>query len=340
MKEQLEAIRQKALNELENAASIQNIEAVRIKFLGKKGELTGILKQMGKLSAEERPVVGQLANVIRSEIEAKIEEDSKAIAQKLQAEKLKAEKIDVTLPGKAKVLGSRHPLTVVLDDIKDIFIGMGFDIVDGPEVEKDYYNFEALNIPKDHPARDTQDTFYINENIVLRTQTSPVQVRVMEKQQPPIRIISPGRVFRSDAVDATHSPLFHQIEGLVVDKGVSFADLKGTLEIFIKQLYGEDSVVRFRPHHFPFTEPSAEVDVQCFNCHGAGCPLCKGEGWIEILGCGMVHPKVLETCNIDPEVYSGFAFGLGLERIAMRRYNINDLRLFFENDVRFLKQFD
>ncbi|HIU49458.1 MAG TPA: phenylalanine--tRNA ligase subunit alpha [Candidatus Limousia pullorum] len=340
MKEQLEAIRQKALNELENAASIQDIEAVRIKFLGKKGELTGILKQMGKLSAEERPVVGQLANVIRSEIEAKIEEDSKAIAQKLQAEKLKAEKIDVTLPGKAKVLGSRHPLTVVLDDIKDIFIGMGFDIVDGPEVEKDYYNFEALNIPKDHPARDTQDTFYINENIVLRTQTSPVQVRVMEKQQPPIRIISPGRVFRSDAVDATHSPLFHQIEGLVVDKGVSFADLKGTLEIFIKQLYGEDSVVRFRPHHFPFTEPSAEVDVQCFNCHGAGCPLCKGEGWIEILGCGMVHPKVLETCNIDPEVYSGFAFGLGLERIAMRRYNINDLRLFFENDVRFLKQFD
>lgn len=340
MKEQLEAIRQKALNELENAASIQDIEAVRIKFLGKKGELTGILKQMGKLSAEERPVVGQLANVIRSEIEAKIEEDSKSIAQKLQAEKLKAEKIDVTLPGKAKVLGSRHPLTVVLDDIKDIFIGMGFDIVDGPEVEKDYYNFEALNIPKDHPARDTQDTFYINENIVLRTQTSPVQVRVMEKQQPPIRIISPGRVFRSDAVDATHSPLFHQIEGLVVDKGVSFADLKGTLEIFIKQLYGEDSVVRFRPHHFPFTEPSAEVDVQCFNCHGAGCPLCKGEGWIEILGCGMVHPKVLKTCNIDPEVYSGFAFGLGLERIAMRRYNINDLRLFFENDVRFLKQFD
>ena len=340
MKEQLEAIRQKALNELENAASIQDIEAVRIKFLGKKGELTGILKQMGKLSAEERPVVGQLANVIRSEIEAKIEEDSKSIARKLQAEKLKAEKIDVTLPGKAKVLGSRHPLTVVLDDIKDIFIGMGFDIVDGPEVEKDYYNFEALNIPKDHPARDTQDTFYINENIVLRTQASPVQVRVMEKQQPPIRIISPGRVFRSDAVDATHSPLFHQIEGLVVDKGVSFADLKGTLEIFIKQLYGEDSVVRFRPHHFPFTEPSAEVDVQCFNCHGAGCPLCKGEGWIEILGCGMVHPKVLETCNIDPEVYSGFAFGLGLERIAMRRYNINDLRLFFENDVRFLKQFD
>ena len=340
MKEQLEAIRQKALNELENAASIQDIEAVRIKFLGKKGELTGILKQMGKLSAEERPVVGQLANVIRSEIEAKIEEDSKSIARKLQAEKLKAEKIDVTLPGKAKVLGSRHPLTVVLDDIKDIFIGMGFDIVDGPEVEKDYYNFEALNIPKDHPARDTQDTFYINENIVLRTQTSPVQVRVMEKQQPPIRIISPGRVFRSDAVDATHSPLFHQIEGLVVDKGVSFADLKGTLEIFIKQLYGEDSVVRFRPHHFPFTEPSAEVDVQCFNCHGEGCPLCKGEGWIEILGCGMVHPKVLETCNIDPEVYSGFAFGLGLERIAMRRYNINDLRLFFENDVRFLKQFD
>ena len=339
MKEQLEAIRQKALNELENTASIQDIEAVRIKFLGKKGELTGILKQMGKLSAEERPVVGQLANVIRSEIEAKIEEDSKSIAQKLQAEKLKAEKIDVTLPGQAKVLGSRHPLTVVLDDIKDIFIGMGFGIVDGPEVEKDYYNFEALNIPKDHPARDTQDTFYINENIVLRTQTSPVQVRVMEKQQPPIRIISPGRVFRSDAVDATHSPLFHQIEGLVVDKGVSFADLKGTLEIFIKQLYGEDSVVRFRPHHFPFTEPSAEVDVQCFNCHGAGCPLCKGEGWIEILGCGMVHPHVLEMCGIDPKEYSGFAFGVGLERIALLKYEIDDMRLLYENDIRFLKQF-
>ena len=340
MKEQLEAIRQKALNELENAASIQEIEAVRIKLLGKKGELTGILKQMGKLSAEERPVVGQLANVIRSEIEAKIEEDSKAIAQKLQAEKLKAEKIDVTLPGKAKVLGSRHPLTVVLDDIKDIFIGMGFDIVDGPEVEKDYYNFEALNIPKDHPARDTQDTFYINENIVLRTQTSPVQVRVMEKQQPPIRIISPGRVFRSDSVDATHSPLFHQIDGLVVDKIVSFAYLKGTLELFINQLYGENRIVRFRLQHLPVPDHFAEFYVQCFNCHGAGCPLCKGEGWIEILGGGMVHPKVLETCNIDPEVYSGFAFGLGLERIAMRRYNINDLRLFFENDVRFLKQFD
>jgi phenylalanyl-tRNA synthetase alpha chain len=243
------------------------------------------------------------------------------------------------MPGAHGELGAKHPLTVVLDEIKEIFIGMGFDIVEGPEVEYDYYNFEALNIPKDHPARDTQDTFYITDNILLRTQTSPVQVRVMEKQKPPIRIISPGRVYRSDAVDATHSPLFHQIEGLVVDKGITMADLKGTLEAFVKRLYGEDSVVRFRPHHFPFTEPSAEVDVQCFSCHGKGCRLCKGEGWIEILGCGMVHPKVLSNCGIDPEEYSGFALGMGLERVVMRRYQIDDLRMFYENDVRFLKQF-
>ena len=243
------------------------------------------------------------------------------------------------MPGTPCAMGHKHPLTIVLDEIKEVFIGMGFDIVDGPEVETDYYNFEALNTPKNHPARDTQDTFYINENVVLRTQTSPVQIRTMEKQEPPIRIISPGRVYRSDAVDATHSPLFHQIEGLVVDKNITFADLKGTLETFVKRLYGEDSVVRFRPHHFPFTEPSAEVDVQCFNCHGEGCRLCKNEGWIEILGCGMVHPQVLRNCNIDPEEYSGFAFGLGLERVTMRRYNIDDLRLFYENDVRFLKQF-
>ena len=245
----------------------------------------------------------------------------------------------MTLPAKKNNVGHRHPNTIALEEVERIFTGMGYEVVEGPEVEYDYYNFEALNIPANHPAKDEQDTFYINDNIVLRTQTSPVQIRVMEKQKPPIRIISPGRVYRSDAVDATHSPLFHQIEGLVVDKGITFADLKGTLETFVKRLYGEDSVVRFRPHHFPFTEPSAEVDVQCFNCKGAGCRLCKNEGWIEILGCGMVHPKVLENCNIDPEEYTGFALGLGLERVAMRRYNIDDMRLFYENDVRFLSQF-
>ena len=340
MKQQLEEIRAKANDALQKATDLKTIEDLRITFLGKKGELTAILKQMGKLSAEERPVIGQLANRVRADIEEHIEKRVTELKNEELTKKLKDEEIDVTLPGKARVIGSRHPLTVVLDEIKDIFVGMGFDIVDGPEVETDYYNFEALNIPKNHPARDTQDTFYISENTLLRTQTSPVQVRVMEKTQPPIRIISPGRVYRSDAVDATHSPLFHQIEGLVVDKGVTFAELKGTLETFVKRLYGEDSVVRFRPHHFPFTEPSAELDTQCFNCHGKGCPLCKGEGWIEILGCGMVHPKVLKNCGIDPEVYSGFAFGLGLERIAMRRYGIDDLRLFFENDVRFLEQFD
>ena len=339
MKEQLENIRQQAQEELAKASSKQELEALRVKYLGKKGELTAILKQMGKLSPEERPVIGQLANEVRENITQLLESAQADIKTKERNAKLAAEKLDVTLPGKKPELGSKHPLSIVLDEIKEIFVGMGFDIVDGPEVEYDYYNFEALNIPKDHPARDTQDTFYINDNIVLRTQTSPVQIRVMEKQKPPIRIISPGRVYRSDAVDATHSPLFHQIEGLVVDKGITFADLKGTLETFVKRLYGEDSVVRFRPHHFPFTEPSAEVDVQCFNCKGAGCRLCKNEGWIEILGCGMVHPKVLENCNIDPEEYTGFALGLGLERVAMRRYNIDDMRLFYENDVRFLSQF-
>ncbi len=339
MKNQLESIRQAAKDALEHVSLIQDLEQLRIQYLGKKGKLTAILKQMGKLSPEERPQVGQMANEVRTYIEGAIESKKAQLEQKKQQEQLKAEKIDVTLPGKKITLGAKHPLSIVLDEIKEIFVGMGFEIVEGPEVEYDYYNFEALNIPKDHPARDTQDTFYINDNILLRTQTSPVQVRVMEKQKPPIRVISPGRVYRSDAVDATHSPLFHQIEGLVVDKGITFADLKGTLEIFVRRLYGEDSVVRFRPHHFPFTEPSAEVDVQCFSCHGEGCRLCKGEGWIEILGCGMVHPKVLANCGIDPEVYSGFALGLGLERVAMRRYGIDDMRLFFENDVRFLKQF-
>ena len=339
MKQQLEEIKSRAAAALANAKLPQEIDELRVRFLGKKGELTGILKQMGKLSPEERPVIGQLANEVRSWIETDIETRLTEIKASQMAARLESEKLDVTLPGKRPQFGAKHPLSIVLDEIKEIFIGMGFEIADGPEVETDYYNFEALNIPKDHPARDTQDTFYINENILLRTQTSPVQVRVMEQKKPPIRIISPGRVYRSDALDATHSPLFHQIEGLVVDKGITFADLKGTLETFIKRLYGEDSVVRFRPHHFPFTEPSAEVDVQCFNCKGEGCRLCKGEGWIEILGCGMVHPKVLSNCGIDPEVYSGFAFGMGLERVAMQRYGITDMRLLFENDVKFLKQF-
>ena len=339
MKQQLEEIKSRAAAALANAKLPQEIDELRVRFLGKKGELTGILKQMGKLSPEERPVIGQLANEVRSWIETDIETRLTEIKASQMAARLESEKLDVTLPGKRPQFGAKHPLSIVLDEIKEIFIGMGFEIADGPEVETDYYNFEALNIPKDHPARDTQDTFYINENMLLRTQTSPVQVRVMEQKKPPIRIISPGRVYRSDALDATHSPLFHQIEGLVVDKGITFADLKGTLETFIKRLYGEDSVVRFRPHHFPFTEPSAEVDVQCFNCKGEGCRLCKGEGWIEILGCGMVHPKVLSNCGIDPEVYSGFALGMGLERVVMRRYNIDDIRLFYENDVRFLKQF-
>ena len=339
MKQQLEEIRVRAAAALSEAKAQQDIENLRVQFLGKKGELTAILKQMGKLSPEERPIIGQLANEVRAFIEQDIETRAAELKQEELSRRLKEEALDVTLPGYRRSLGYKHPLSIVLDEIKEIFVGMGFDIVDGPEVETDYYNFEALNMPKNHPARDTQDTFYINDNIVLRTQTSPVQVRVMEKQKPPIRVISPGRVYRSDAVDATHSPLFHQIEGLVVDKGITFADLKGTLETFVKRLYGEDSVVRFRPHHFPFTEPSAEVDVQCFSCHGEGCRLCKGEGWIEILGCGMVHPKVLSNCGIDPEIYSGFALGMGLERVVMRRYNIDDLRLFYENDVRFLSQF-
>ncbi len=339
MKTALENIKSTAAEAIGSCDDPKALDALRVRFLGKKGELTAILKQMGKLSAEERPVMGQLANEVRAAIESAITEKAAVLKEKQLAEQLRAERIDVTMPGKRQVLGKPHPLTLVMDEVKEIFLGMGFDVVSGPEVELDHYNFEMLNMPKDHPARDTQDTFYINDNVVLRTQTSPVQVRTMETRRPPIRVISPGRVYRSDAIDATHSPLFHQIEGLVVDRGVTMADLKGTLEIFVKRLYGEDSVVRFRPHHFPFTEPSAELDVMCFNCHGKGCRLCKGEGWIEILGCGMVHPTVLKNCNIDPEEYSGFAFGMGLERIVMRRFNVDDLRLFFENDQRFLDQF-
>ena len=339
MKAELEAIAKQALEELKGAQDLKVLDAVRVKYLGKKGELTAILKQMGKLSAEERPVIGQLANQVRADIEQMLEQTKTDLEAKSLDIRLAGETLDVTLPGQKKPLGKKHPLTIVLDELKEIVVGMGFEIATGPEVELDYYNFEALNIPKDHPSRDTQDTFYISDNVLLRTQTSPMQIRTMEKKKPPIRIIAPGRVYRSDAVDATHSPLFHQVEGLVVDKGITMADLKGTLEVFVKRLYGDSTVVRFRPHHFPFTEPSAELDVQCFHCHGEGCSLCKGEGWIEILGCGMVHPQVLLNCGIDPEEYSGFAFGLGLERMVMMRYGIDDLRLFYDNDVRFLKQF-
>lgn len=339
MKEKLSQIKSAAEAALAAASSLDALEELRVKFLGKKGELTSVMKGMGALSPEERPIVGQLANEVRDYIGGALDEKKAALEAAAEEHKILAETIDVTIPGKKPQKGKKHPLTTVLDDLKDIFIGMGFSIVDGPEVELDYYNFEALNIPKDHPARDTQDTFYINDNVVLRTQTSPVQIRTMEQQKPPIRIISPGRVYRSDAVDATHSPVFHQVEGLVIDKGITMADLKGTLEVFVHKLYGNDTRLRFRPHHFPFTEPSAEVDISCFNCGGKGCPICKGEGWIEILGCGMVHPKVLKTCNIDPEVYSGFAFGIGLERTTMFRYDIKDLRMYFENDVRFLEQF-
>ena len=339
MKAELEAIAKQALEELKGAQDLKVLDAVRVKYLGKKGELTAILKQMGKLSAEERPVIGQLANQVRADIEQMLEQTKTDLEAKALDIRLAGETLDVTLPGQKKPLGKKHPLTIVLDELKEIVVGMGFEIATGPEVELDYYNFEALNIPKDHPSRDTQDTFYISDNVLLRTQTSPMQIRTMEKKKPPIRIIAPGRVYRSDAVDAPHSPLFHQVEGLVVDKGITMADLKGTLEVFVKRLYGDSTVVRFRPHHFPFTEPSAELDVQCFHCHGEGCSLCKGEGWIEILGCGMVHPQVLLNCGIDPEEYSGFAFGLGLERMVMMRYGIDDLRLFYDNDVRFLKQF-
>ena len=336
---QLEQIRAEAEAAMEKAASLQELDAVRVKYLGKKGELTAVLKTMGKLSPEERPKVGQMANEVREVITAGIDRRNELLKAAQQEMKLKAETIDVTLPGTKVEVGHKHPLSIVLDEVKEIFLGMGFEVVGGPEVEWDYYNFEALNIPKDHPARDTQDTFYITENMLLRTQTSGVQIRTMENKKPPIRMIAPGRVFRSDAVDATHSPLFHQIEGMAIDEGITMGDLKGTLETFAKKLYGEQTKIRLRPHHFPFTEPSCEIDVSCFKCGGCGCSMCKGEGWIEILGGGMVHPKVLRTGGIDPEKYSGFAFGVGLERIAMFRFGLDDMRLLYENDVRFLDQF-
>lgn len=339
MREQLEQIKQLAIKELEDCDNIEVLESLRVKFLGKKGELTSILKQMGKLSADERPVIGQLANTIRETIENGISNKALVLKSANAAKKIEAETIDVTLPGKAPKIGRPHPLNAVMAEVEDVFLGMGFDIVEGPEVETDYYCFEALNMPPYHPARDTQDTFYINEKVLLRTQTSSVQIRVMENTKPPIRIISPGRVYRSDAVDATHSPLFHQIEGLVIDKGITMGDLKGTLELLMQRLYGDECKIRLRPHHFPYTEPSAEVDIMCFNCHGKGCSMCKQEGFIELLGAGMIHPKVLEGCGIDPNEYSGFAFGMGLERITMGKYSINDMRLLYENDMRFLEQF-
>ena len=337
MKEKLQKIKADALAAINSDNA--DLEQIRIQYLGKKGELTSVLRGMGALSAEERPVVGQIANEVRAEIESALKVKAEAKKDQELQKRLISEKIDVTLPSKAAAPGKLHPLVQVQRTIEDIFIGMGFSIAEGPEVEYDYYNFQALNIPENHPARDTQDTFYITDNILLRSQTSPVQVRTMEHQKPPIRVISPGRVYRSDAVDATHSPLFHQVEGLVVDKGITMGDLKGMLETFAKTLFGNDTRLRFRPHHFPFTEPSAEVDVSCFVCGGKGCRVCKNEGWIEILGSGMVHPFVLSNCGIDPEEYSGFAFGMGVERIAMKYYGIDDMRLLYENDTRFLEQF-
>ena len=339
MKEQLKSIRETALCAVKNAASIAEIEELRVRFLGKKGEVSAILKQLGQLSAEERPIIGQLANEVRADIEGAITEIKESLERAAQAEKLSKESIDITMPGKAERKGGLHPLNVVLEDMIDIFQSMGFDVVDGPEVETDYYNFEALNVPADHPARDMQDTFYLNENLLLRTQTSAAQIRTMKTRKPPIRIVCPGRVFRADEVDATHSPVFHQMEGLVVDKNITMCDLKGVLEQFAHEIYGPDTKVKFRPSFFPFTEPSVEVDVTCSECGGKGCRVCKGSGWIEILGAGMVHPNVLRACGIDPEEYSGFAFGIGLDRLTTTRYKISDIRLLFENDVRFLEQF-
>ena len=336
IKEQLELIKKKAEDELHGLASSEILENFRVKYLGKKGELTAVLSQMGKLSADLRPVIGQHANEVRSFIESEIKKKKESIEAAELEKRLAEERVDVTLPGTSRPAGKKHPLSTVLDEVKDVFISMGFTIASGPEVEYDYYNFEALNIPKHHPARDTQDTFYFSPDILLRTQTSSVQIRAMEKMKPPIRILAPGRVFRIDEVDATHSPLFHQIEGLVVDKGITMAHLKGALDLMAKKLFGEEIKTRIRPDFFPFTEPSAEISISCFKCGGAGCKFCKNEGWVEIGGAGMVNPKVLSLLGIDPEEYSGFAFGMGLERLVLRRYNIDDIRLLYENDVRFL----
>ena len=341
MKELMQSLREAAIRAISETVDMETLEAQRVKYLGKKGELTAILRRMGTLSAEERPVMGQLANTVRAEIEKALDARREELSKKMMELRLEAEAVDVTLPAKAQRLGHKHPMYNVLDQIKDIFIGMGFEIVEGPEVELADYNFTKLNIDEAHPSREWTDTFYFtpDSRILLRTQTSPMQVHAMETRSLPIRIIAPGRVYRKDEVDATHSPMFHQIEGLVVDKGVTMADLKATLNLVVEQIYGKGTVTRFRPHHFPFTEPSCELDIQCHKCGGKGCPTCKGEGWIEVLGAGMIHPKVLAGCGIDPEVYSGWAFGMGLERLAMGEYKINDLRLIFENDKRFLEQF-
>ena len=339
MKDILEKIRKEAMERMESAENLDHLNEIRVAYLGKKGELTQVLKSMKDVAKEDRPKVGQMVNDTRAVIEERLEEIRQQIAAKQREAQLAAETIDVTLPAKKMRVGHRHPNTIAQEEVERVFVGMGYEVVEGPEVELDYYNFEALNIPANHPAKDEQDTFYITKDILLRTQTSPVQVRVMEKQKPPIRIIAPGRVFRADEVDATHSPSFHQIEGLVIDKNITLADLKGTLAEFAKEMFGPETKVKFRPHHFPFTEPSAEMDITCFKCGGKGCRMCKGEGWIEILGCGMVHPKVLKMSGIDPEEYSGFAFGIGLERIALLKYEIDDMRLLYENDVRFLNQF-
>ena len=335
----LKEIRDKVTEAVKNAGTLEIINDLRVKVIGKKGELTEIMKSMKDIPKEEKPKFGQLVNELRNEVEELLSSTTNRIKRELRQKQLEEETIDVTLPAKKTERGHKHPNQVALEEIERIFTGMGYKVVSGPEVEYDYYNFEALNIPADHPAKDEQDTFYINDKIVLRTQTSPVQVREMEKGKIPIRMIAPGRVFRSDEVDATHSPCFHQVEGMVIDEGITFADLKGTLEAFAKKMFGEDTKVKFRPHHFPFTEPSAEMDVTCFKCGGKGCRMCKGEGWIEILGCGMIHPNVLDRCNVDRSKYSGFAFGIGLERIALLKYEIDDMRLLYENDVRFLKQF-
>ncbi len=341
MKKMLQDLREVAVKAILGAADPQALEALRIQYLGKKGDLTKLLKMMGKLDPSERPAMGQLANQVRAEVENALAQRKDELSAMLLERRLASEAVDVTIPGKPAQIGHEHPMYVVLDEIKDIFIGMGFEILEGPEVELADYNFTKLNTDEGHPAREWSDTFYLTEDssILLRTQTSPMQIRAMEEKELPIRMLAPGRVYRKDEVDATHSPMFHQIEGMVIDKGVTMADLKGTLDAVMKKLYGEDTVTRFRPHHFPFTEPSCEMDVQCHKCGGKGCPTCKGEGWIEILGAGMVHPKVLEGCGIDTSVYSGWAFGMGLERLAMRRFKISDLRLIFENDVRFLEQF-
>lgn len=341
MREMMQTMREAALRAILESEDVDSLESLRVRYLGKKGELTAILRQMGSLSAEERPQMGQLANQLRAELEETIERRRSALNEALMERKLLQETVDVTLPGTPAALGHKHPMYNVLDQIKDIFIGMGFEIVDGPEVELADYNFTKLNIDAGHPSRDWTDTFYFTEDsrILLRTQTSPMQIHAMETKPLPIRMIAPGRVYRKDEVDATHSPMFHQIEGMVIDKGVTMSDLKATLNLVVEKIYGKGTVTRFRPHHFPFTEPSCELDIQCHKCGGKGCPTCKGEGWIEVLGSGMIHPKVLAGCGIDPDVYSGWAFGMGLERLAMGEYKITDLRLIFENDVRFLEQF-